>query len=102
MFNKCLFYIYKIIKWGLSNTPLDNSFSIENNVCIDYLKIRFNSLFFPLGKCWKKLLESLRLSPDVYDDDIKVSNYNSPDVYDDDIKVSNYKKCYVFDANVYG
>lgn len=71
---------------GLSNTPLDNSFSIENNVCIDYLKIRFNSLFSPLGKCWKKLIEALRCSPDVYDDDIKVTNY---------------KKCYVFDANVF-
>ena len=57
------------------------------NVCIDYLKIRFNSLFSPLGKCWKKLIEALRCSPDVYDDDIKVTNY---------------KKCYVFDANVYG
>lgn len=71
---------------GLSNTPLDTHFNVENNVCIDYLKIRFNSLFSPSLIYWKKLLECLMVSPSVYDDDIKVSNY---------------KKCYVFDANVF-
>lgn len=71
---------------GLSNTPLDTQFSVENNVCIDYLKIRFNSFFSPSHIYWKKLLQCLKVSSDVFDDDIKIANY---------------KKCYVFDANVF-
>lgn len=71
---------------GLSNTPLSNSKNIENNVCIDYLKMRLDATFSPDMSCYKKLLDALRVPCDVYDTDKKVKNY---------------KKCWIFDANVF-
>ena len=71
---------------GLSNTPLSTPKNIENNVCIDYLKMRLNGTFSPELGIFKKLLHALKVSPEVYDKDKRISNY---------------QKCWIFDANVY-
>lgn len=70
---------------GLSNTPLTTPKNLSQNVCIDYLKMRLESVFFPDSLCFKKLLDTLR-----------VTKQN----FDTDIRVANYTKTYVFDSNV--
>ena len=71
---------------GLSNTHLTTPYNVPNNVCIDYLKMRIDSSFSPCLKRFKKLLDTLRVDSKVYDDDVKVANY---------------EKTYIFDANVF-
>ncbi|MFA6755644.1 MAG: replication initiation factor domain-containing protein [Bacilli bacterium] len=71
---------------GLSNTPLTKDLNVKYNVCIDYLKIRFNRSFSPTDNSFKKLLTFLKVDSTIYDDDLRVANY---------------KFCYVFDANVF-
>ena len=70
---------------GLSNTPLTTPKNLSQNVCIDYLKMRLDSVFFPDSLRFKNLLDTLR-----------VTKQN----YDTDIRVANYSKTYVFDSNV--
>lgn len=73
---------------GVSNTPLTTQETIDFNVCIDYLKIRFNGLFDINGinnKKWFALLRALKVNCDVFDE----------------VKTSCYKNSYLFDANVY-
>lgn len=70
---------------GLSNTPLTTYKKLSQNVCIDYLKMRLDSVFSPNSLNGKFLLDTL-----------KVDNQ----IYDSDIKVNNYSKTYVFDSNV--
>lgn len=70
---------------GLSNTPLTTPKNLSQNVCIDYLKMRLDSVFSPFSAEAKWLLETL-----------KINN----EIFDTDIKVNNYKKTFVFDSNV--
>lgn len=76
----------EIMLGGLSNTPLTTPLNIKSNVCIDYLKIRFNHTFWPDEKYFSKLLTLLGVSKDIFDTDRHVVNY---------------ERTYVFDANVY-
>jgi len=73
---------------GVSNTPVSNYNNIDFNVCIDYLKIRFNGLFDIKGSDnikWLPLLNALKVKYDEYDE----------------VKTSCYKDSYLYDANVY-
>lgn len=67
---------------GLSNTPVTS----PNNICIDYLKIRFQGRFDPLIESWYPLLNALEVNHAIYDSDLKTSCY---------------EKTYLYDANVF-
>lgn len=73
---------------GVSNTPATTQETIDFNVCIDYLKIRFNGLFDIKGfnnNKWLALLRALKVKYDEFDE----------------VKTSCYKNSYLFDSNVY-
>lgn len=73
---------------GLSNTPPTYSNNLEQNVCIDYLKIRFDGVFSldsSEEKNWLPLIRALRVNKDVFDTDY----------------FGGFEKVFIFDSNVF-
>jgi len=70
---------------GLSNTRCTTYLDDKLNVCLDYLKVRFNGTFSPSDDKCKPVLDALLVNHDECD----VSN-----------GVSGYRKKYTFDENV--
>lgn len=73
---------------GLSNTPVVNPFVLENNVCIDYLKVRFNQTFSFKDEGFKKLIDVLRCQINKFDVHSPVDGYKNTVVYDANVFIS--------------
>lgn len=73
---------------GVSNTPLTTPKNLSQNVCIDYLKIRLDSVFSPTSSEAKMLLEKLKVKSQDFDSDLCVANYRNTYVFDSNVVIA--------------
>lgn len=82
------FCVRDVDNGGESKSPVIPPKTLDNNVCIDYLKVRFDGCFDKNDLKYKMLLTILGVKPDEFDGHIPVSGYKFTVVYDVNVFIS--------------